>query len=97
MRRFGTGSVAPNELWTGRECVSTRVSALATALAEQGIDPASIATGRGSLQVEALDPPQSGSGERVAIAAVVVILLYFQLITFGAAGPWCHGRRRSTR
>ena len=57
--------------------------AVSAVLVEQGIDPASI--GGAALRVEALDPPQPGAGERVAIAAVVVILLYFQLITFGIA------------
>ncbi len=62
-----------------------RRQALSTALADQGIDPASVATAGPPLRVEALDPPQPGAGERIAIAAVVVILLYLQLLTFGIA------------
>lgn len=62
-----------------------RRQALSTALADQGIDPASITATGPPLRVDALNPPQPGAGERIAIAAVVVILLYLQLLTFGIA------------
>ncbi|MQA16911.1 MAG: ABC transporter permease subunit [Pseudonocardiaceae bacterium] len=64
---------------------SVRQQTLSAALAEQGVDPASVAAAGAPLRVEALDPPQPGADERLGIAVVVVILLYFQLITFGIA------------
>lgn len=62
-----------------------RRQALSAALAHQGIDPASVGAADAPLRVDALDPPQQGAGERTAIAAVVVILLYLQLLAFGIA------------
>lgn len=59
--------------------------AVAGALSEQGVDPQVLATAtRGvELEVSSLEPPDPQAAERTGIAFIVVLLLYFQLLTFG--------------
>jgi len=62
-------------------------AAVMEVLAERGVDPAVLATAAegATLQVTALDPPEPGAAERTGIAFVMVIVMYFQLLTFGIA------------
>ncbi|MDQ3154791.1 MAG: ABC transporter permease, partial [Actinomycetota bacterium] len=62
-------------------------SAVAAALADRGVDPQVLSTAveGAALQVTALDPPQPQAAERTGIAFIVVVVMYFQLLTFGIA------------
>ena len=62
-------------------------AAVMEVLADRGVDPAVLATAAegATLQVTALDPPEPGAAERTGIAFVMVIVMYFQLLTFGIA------------
>ncbi|AOW93355.1 ABC transporter permease [Rhodococcus sp. WMMA185] len=55
------------------------------ALSAQGVDPAQLAeaTGKASVTVDALDPPDPEQGQRVALSVAVVVLLYMQIMMFG--------------
>jgi len=61
--------------------------AVAGALAERGVDPQVLtAAAQGTeLEVSSLEPPDPQAGERTGIAFIVVLVLYFQLLTFGIA------------
>jgi len=62
-------------------------SAVAAALADRGVDPQVLSTAAegAALQVTALDPPEPQAAERTGIAFIVVVVMYFQLLTFGIA------------
>lgn len=55
------------------------------ALTGLGVDPATVtsATSAATVTVEAVDPPDSAQGQRLALSFIAVILLYAQIITFG--------------
>lgn len=61
--------------------------AVAGALAERGVDPQVLtAAAQGAeLEVSSLEPPDPQAAERTGIAFIVVLVLYFQLLTFGIA------------
>lgn len=60
-------------------------SATNTALVEQNVDLDALdaATGAATVTVEAIDPPDPEAGQRTALAATAVVLLYMQIIGFG--------------
>ncbi len=66
------------------EGVLTR-AAVADALVDRGVDPQVLSTAAegAMLEVTALDPPQPQAAERTGIAFIVVVVMYFQLFTFG--------------
>lgn len=70
-----------------RAVVEGSVSSQATqaALAEQGVDQASLATAtaNATLTVDAIDPPDPEAGQRVALSLAAVFILYAQIIGFG--------------
>lgn len=55
---------------------------LTAALAGAGVDPGSLAD-RATLAVETLQPPDEGAGERLALALVGTLLLFFSLSGYG--------------
>jgi ABC-2 type transport system permease protein len=57
--------------------------ALAAALAGAGLDPAQVADSS-ALAVETLEPADGGSGQRLAVAFVGTILLFFSLSGYGS-------------
>lgn len=61
--------------------------AVAAALVDRGVDPRILATAAegAALEVTALEPPQPQAAERTGIAFIVVVVMYFQLLTFGIA------------
>lgn len=70
-----------------RAVVEGSVSSQATdaALAEQGVDRASLAEAAANavVTVEAIDPPDPEAGQRVALSLAAVFILYAQIIGFG--------------
>lgn len=70
-----------------RAVVEGSVSSQATdaALAEQGVDRASLAAAVANavVTVEAIDPPDPEAGQRVALSLAAVFILYAQIIGFG--------------
>ena len=70
-----------------RAVVEGSVSSQATdaALAEQGVDRASLAAAAENavVTVEAIDPPDPEAGQRVALSLAAVFILYAQIIGFG--------------
>lgn len=72
---------------TLRAVVEGSVQSKATdaALAEQGVDQASLqaATANATVTVEAIDPPDPEAGQRVALSLAAVFILYAQIIGFG--------------
>lgn len=55
------------------------------ALTAQGVDPAAVAraTAAATVTVDAINPPKAVNGQRLALAYISVLLLYFQLLTAG--------------
>lgn len=87
----GSGSytaITESEL-TGalRAVVEGSVQAQATdaALAQQGVDRATLAsdTANAVVTVDAIDPPDPEAGQRVALSLAAVFILYAQIIGFG--------------
>ncbi len=64
---------------------SVQTQATDGALAEQGVDPASLAaaTANATVTVDAIDPPDPEAGQRVALSLAAVFILYAQIIGFG--------------
>ncbi|MFI8567401.1 ABC transporter permease [Rhodococcus sp. NPDC078407] len=64
---------------------SVTTQATNTALAQQGVDQNELAatTGAATVTVDAIDPPDPEAGQRIALAAASVFLLYAQIIGFG--------------
>jgi ABC-2 type transport system permease protein len=62
-----------------------RQQAVNFALRGQGVDPASLAQAaqRASVTVDAVDPPDPDSDQRSALAFIVMILMFFQILMFG--------------
>ncbi|MEO6880925.1 MAG: ABC transporter permease [Mycobacteriaceae bacterium] len=54
-------------------------------LSAQGVDPATVAraTAAATVSVDAINPPKAVNGQRLALAYISVLLLYFQLLTAG--------------
>jgi len=61
--------------------------AVDSAVRSQGVDPALLAraTAGAVVTVDALNPARPADGQRLALAYVSVLLLYFQLLVFGLA------------
>lgn len=55
------------------------------ALTAQGVDPAAVArvAAAATVTVEAINPPKAVNGQRLALAYISVVLLYFQLLAAG--------------
>lgn len=62
-----------------------RQAAQDTALAQQGVDPATVAAavGQATITVDALDPPDAAQGQRTVIAYVAILLLFFSVFVYG--------------
>lgn len=55
------------------------------ALADAGVDPGKVAAEvtKTSITVDAIDPPEAHAGQRLAIAWVAMLLMFFQILMFG--------------
>lgn len=64
---------------------SVQTQATDAALAQQGVDQAALAaaTANATVTVDAIDPPDPESGQRVTLSLAAVFILYGQIIGFG--------------
>ena len=62
-----------------------RQQAVSSALAAQGVDPATLvqAAARASVTVDAVNPPDPDRDQRTALAFIAMLLMFFQLLMFG--------------
>ena len=81
-------AIADSELTGALRAVvegSVQTQATDAALAQQGVDQAALAaaTANATVTVDAIDPPDPESGQRVTLSLAAVFILYGQIIGFG--------------